>query len=180
MTPLAGRHTLGPDSGTLQVFTYREGVAQKVGHDLVLEVERWEATVEVGPEGTLSAVRLEVDPDSLAVRQGLHGVKPLSERDRSEISRNIDEKVLRRRPIVFESAAVDHVDGRLSVSGQLTMAGTTRPATFELSTSEDGRVEAKLGLAQSSWGITPYRGLMGALKVRDTVEVVVSVRLPVD
>jgi YceI-like protein len=175
-----GTHALGPDSGSLQVCTYREGVGQKIGHDLILEVERWEATVEVGAEGTVSAVRLGADAGSLAVRQGLHGVKPLSERDRGEISRNIDEKVLLRRPIAFESTAVAHGDGRLSVSGELTMAGTTRPATVELSMSEDGRAEAKLALTQSSWGIKPYRGLMGALKVRDTVEVVVSVRLPVD
>jgi YceI-like domain len=180
MTPRAGTHRLGPESGTLQVLTYREGVAQKVGHDLVLEVERWEATVEVGAERTVSAISLEVDAGSLVVRQGLRGVKPLSERDRGEISRNIDDRVLRRRPIVFESEDVAHRDGRLSVSGELTMAGTTRPATFELSTSEDGRVEGKLSLTQSSWGIKPYRGLMGALKVRDKVEVVVSVRLPVD
>jgi polyisoprenoid-binding protein YceI len=180
MTPRVGRHTLGPDSGSLEVLTYREGVAQKVGHDLVLEVERWEATVEVGAKGTVSAVRLEVDPGSLVVRQGLRGVKPLSERDRHEISRNIDEKVLLRRPIAFESEAVDQTDGRLSVIGELTMAGTTRPASFELSTSGDGSVEGRLSLTQSSWGIKPYRGLMGALKVRDAVDVVVSARLPVD
>lgn len=162
------------------MFTHREGVGQKIGHDLILEVQRWEATVEVGAQGTVSAVRLEADPGSLVVRRGLHGVKPLSERDRGEISRNIDEKVLRRRPIAFESTATTHAGGRLSVTGRLTMAGTTRPAAFELSTSEDGRVEAELPLTQSAWGIKPYRGFMGALKVRDTVEVVVTVRLPVD
>lgn len=164
----------------LQVRTYREGVGQKIGHDLILEVERWEATVEVGARGTVSAARLEADSGSLAVRQGLHGVKPLSERDRGEISRNIDEKVLQRLPIAFESTATSPVDDRLSMSGRLTMAGTTRPATFELSISEDGRVEATLPVTQSSWGIKPYRGLMGALKVRDTVEVAVEARLPVD
>lgn len=160
--------------------TYREGVGQKIGHDLILEVRRWEATVEVGAQGTVSAIRLEADPGSLVVRRGLHGVKPLSERDRGEISRNIDEKVLLRRPIAFESTATTHAGGPLSVTGRLTMAGATRPAAFELSTSEDGRVEAQLPLTQSAWGIKPYRGLMGALKVRDTVEVVVTVRLPVD
>ena len=38
--------------------TYREGVAQKVGHDLIIDVEQWEATAEVGEDGTLSAVQL--------------------------------------------------------------------------------------------------------------------------
>jgi YceI-like protein len=173
-----GTHTLGPESGTVQVRTYREGVGQKIGHDLILEVERWDATVEVEAGGAVSALRLEADSGSLAVREGLRGVKPLSDRDRREIARNIDEKVLLRRPIEFESTAVSHAGDRLSVSGEMTMAGTTRPTSFELSLSEDGRVEGRLALTQSSWGIKPYRGLMGALKVRDAVEVVVTAQLP--
>jgi hypothetical protein len=36
-----------------------------------------------------------------------------------------------------------------------------------------------LQIAQSSWGITPYRGVMGALKVRDELEIVIAARLPV-
>ena len=33
-------------------------------------------------------------------------------------------------------------------------------------------------VVQSDWGIKPYRGLMGALKVRDSLEVVLDARLP--
>ena len=36
----AGTHTVGGDNGMLQVRTYREGMAQKVGHDLIIDVER--------------------------------------------------------------------------------------------------------------------------------------------
>jgi hypothetical protein len=170
-----GTHTVGPESGALQVRTYREGVGQKIGHDLILEVERWEATVEVDEGGAVSALRLEADSRSLAVLEGLHGVKPLSDRDRREIAKTIDQKVLMGRPIEFEST--DIAQG-LSVSGRLTMAGATRPASFEVSVSEDGLVEAEIPVTQSSWGIKPYRGFMGALKVRDTVEVVVTAQLP--
>jgi polyisoprenoid-binding protein YceI len=175
-----GTQTLGPSDGKLHVHTYREGLGQKVGHDLILDVERWQATVEVGHEGTVSAIGLEVDAGSLHVREGLHGVKPLSDRDRAEIRKNIDQKVLLRRPIAFESTAIEHVDGRLSVSGELTMAGVTLPARFELELAADGRATGTLPVTQSRWGIKPYRGLMGALKVRDTVEVVLDVRLPSD
>ena len=35
-----GRHELGPAAGALLVKTFREGVAAKVGHDLVIEVTR--------------------------------------------------------------------------------------------------------------------------------------------
>jgi hypothetical protein len=37
----AGSHKLGPDSASLQVKTSREGIAAKVGHDLVIAVTRW-------------------------------------------------------------------------------------------------------------------------------------------
>ena len=60
------------------------------------------------------------------------------------------------------------------VSGDLTMAGSTRPATFELQLEEGGRIRGTLPVMQSEWGIKPYRAFMGALKVRDTVEVVLD------
>jgi polyisoprenoid-binding protein YceI len=164
----------------LQVRTYREGVAQKVGHDLIIDVERWEATAEVGEDGTLSAVQLDADPRSLRVRDGLHGVKPLTDKDRGDIRKTIDEKILRGQPITFRSSAVELADGALIVRGELTLAGTTRPATFELNAGTDGRIRGVLPVIQSEWEIKPYRGLMGALKVRDTVEIVLDVPLPSD
>ena len=35
-------------------------------------------------------------------------------------------------------------------------------------------------MTQSEWEIKPYRGMMGALKVRDTIEIVLDVPLPSD
>jgi polyisoprenoid-binding protein YceI len=66
----------------------------------------------------------------------------------------------------------------LVVHGELTIAGSTRPATFELELGDDGRVTGTLPVTQSEWGIKPYRAFMGALKVRDTVEIVLDARLP--
>ena len=158
--------------------TYREGVAQKVGHDLIIDVGQWEATVEVGEDGTLSAVQLEADARSLEVREGLRGVKPLSDKDRADIRKTIDQKILRGVPIVFRSSAAESVDGRMTITGDLDLAGTTRQARFELDVAADDRVTGAMPVTQSEWGIKPYRGLMGALKVRDAVEVVLDVRLP--
>jgi YceI-like protein len=174
----AGTHRVGADSGTLQVRTYREGLAQKVGHDLIIDVGQWEATAEVREDGTVSAVQLDADPQTLQVREGLHGVKPLTDKDRADIRKTIDEKVLGGRQIAFRSTAVESVDGGLTVRGELELAGTRRPASFELSSAPDGRVRGTLPLTQSAWGIKPYRGMMGALKVRDTIEVVLDVQLP--
>ena len=41
-----------------------------------------------------SAVQLDADPRSLQVREGLRGVKPLTDKDRADIRKTIDEKIL--------------------------------------------------------------------------------------
>jgi polyisoprenoid-binding protein YceI len=153
-------------------------MAQKAGHDLIIEVGEWNASVEVGDDGTPTAVSLEADPSSLKVLEGHRGVKPLTDSDRNEIRSNIDEKVLRGHPIRFTSRSVEHTDGRLVVHGELTIAGTTRPASFQLALDENGRVSGTLPVTQSEWGIKPYRAFMGALKVRDTVDIVLEAELP--
>jgi len=174
-----GSHALDQSAGTLQVKTYREGVAARVGHDLVIDVTKWDATVEVGADGAIAAIALHADPRSLRVREGLHGVKPLSDRDRGDIAKTIDEKILGGSAIELHSTGCEPGSPAATrVQGELTIAGATRPIAFELAASEDGRVRATVPVVQSNWGIKPYRGLMGALKVRDDIEVVVDARLP--
>lgn len=175
-----GTHLLGPIAGSLQVLTYREGFAQKVGHDLILTVARWEASVEVAADGSCSEVRLDADPGSLEVTDGRNGIKPLSARDREEIRRNIDQRVLQGRRITFASSRVDSEPGSLSMTGELSLGDAARAVAFDLALGEDGRLQATLPVVQSHWSIKPYSALMGALKVRDAVDVVLDVQLPVD
>jgi polyisoprenoid-binding protein YceI len=175
----AGTHRFGPDNATLQVKTYREGVAAKAGHDLVIDVTRWDATVEVADEPAGSTIELNADPRSLEVREGVRGVKPLTDKDRLEIRKNIDAKVLGSHPIRFRSSDV-RLDDQLTVEGELSMAGSTRPVSVQLTVEDDGAVSGTVPLTQSDWGIRPYRGLMGALKVRDEVEVLIGAQLPSD
>ena len=174
----AGTHQLGPDSGTLQVKTYREGMASKVGHDLTLDVTKWDATVTVAEGGALSSLELSADPRSLTVRDGSGGAKPLSDKDRAEIPKNIDEKVLGGQPISFRSTEAQLADTTLSASGELTMAGDTHPVSARLNVGPDGHVTGTIPLTQSDWGIKPYKAMMGALKVKDEVDVVIDARLP--
>jgi polyisoprenoid-binding protein YceI len=175
-----GSHTVGPEDGRLQVRTYREGIAQKVGHDLIIDVGKWQATVQAAQDGNLSSVELEVDPRSLQVREGHRGVKPLTDKDRGDIAKTIDEKVLGGRPIAFHSDTVEGSGGTVRVRGELNLAGASRPASFELEMTDDGHLTGTMPVTQSDWGIKPYRGFMGALKVRDTVEVAVDAQLPGD
>jgi polyisoprenoid-binding protein YceI len=177
MALAAGSNTLGPRNGSLLVRTYREGIAARAGHDLVIEVTRWDATVEVGVDPAGTSIEMNADSRSLEVREGLRGVKPLTDRDRAEIRRNIDEKILRGEPIRFRSTRVQLVDGGLDADGELAIVGSARPMSVRLDLDAEGRVTGTIPLRQSDWGIKPYRGLMGALKVRDELEVVIDARL---
>ena len=175
-----GNHHVGPDNASLQVRTYREGVAARAGHDLIIDVTRWNATIEATGEPAGWTIELDVDPRSLEVREGLRGVKPLTDKDRVEIRKNIDANVLGGQPVRFRSSDVRLVnDGRrLIVEGELSMAGSARPLSAELTLEDGGAVGGTIPLTQSDWGIKPYRGLMGALKVRDEVDVVIDANLP--
>lgn len=170
--------TLGPGDGSITVHTFREGVAQKVGHDLVIAATAWRADVETAPDGAVTAVALEVDPRGLEVREGLHGLKPLTDKDRQDIRGNIEGKILGTTPITFRSTSVTAADGGYEIAGDLTLAGQTRPERFALGRSADGRLTGRLTVTQTAFGVKPYRGLMGALKVRDDVEIAVDVALP--
>jgi polyisoprenoid-binding protein YceI len=73
------------------------------------------------------------------------GGKPLTDRDRREIRKNIDDKVPHSQPITFRSSAVRVVDGdgSLTVEGDLTMAGSTRPFTAQLNVGADDHVRGR-------------------------------------
>src|SRR3954468_9916513 len=112
-----GTYVLGPDTASLIVHTRRQGLAAKAGHDLVIEVTRWTATLTLGEA---PALELSADSRSLEIRQGVGGAKPLTDRDRRDIRRNIDDKVLGGAPIGFVSTSVSNAgDGTLAVEGDL-------------------------------------------------------------
>ncbi len=145
------------------------------GHDLVLEVTSWQATLDTGDAPRLE---LSADPTSLRVIEGKGGVQPLDDDGKADIRKGIDADVLKRKAIRFRSTSVEQRDGTLAVRGDLELAGSTAPMSFEVSVGDDGALSASTKLRQSDWGIKPYSALFGALKVNDEVEVVVDGRLP--
>ena len=160
LTPMA---RYGPDTGSLQVHTYREGVAAKVGHDLIIEVERWSASDDGG------ALELTADP-TLARRARGQPRRQAAHRQGPRVDRKTIEKdILGRDEIRFASKSVEGG----TVKGDLTIAGRTQPVEFDLR-REGERVHATVPVVQTRWGIKPYRGFMGALKVRDDVEIVLD------
>ena len=172
--PLApGTHTLGPDDGRLTVRTGKGGAAAKAGHNLLIEVTRWEATVDAD---AAPAIELTADSRSLRVLEGSGGISPLGDEEKAGIAQTIDEEVLKGGTIAFRSSAVDVADGggRLDVRGELDLLGATRPIAFALDVAADGRLTGRAEVRQTDWGIKPYSALFGTLKVADVVEVAVD------
>ncbi len=168
----AGIYTLGPDNASLHVETGRNGAAAKAGHDLIIDVGSWEATIEAGDS---SRLRLSADPTSLKVREGKGGMQALKEDDKEDIHKTIDKDVL-KKSITFQSTSVEQAGDGLKVSGDLEMGGKTNPVTFDLSESGD-TLTGSASVKQSDWGIKPYSALFGALKVNDEVKVVFEGKL---
>jgi hypothetical protein len=167
-------YTLGPEDGILAVRTSRTGAIAKAGHDLLIHVTEWSATLDTTEAPSLT---LDADAGSLRVREGHGGMKPLDEDDLSNIETTIDDEVLLRRDISFRSTSAQFNGGTLTVTGELTLVGTTRPIAFELSVA-DGRVTGEAVVKQTQWGMKPYTALFGALKVADEVHVEIDAALP--
>ncbi len=148
-----GTHVLGPDDATLTIRTGRTGAASKAGHDLVIRVETWDATLDVGAEPRETSIVLRADAGSLRVLEGTGGISALGDDDKVGIVKTIDKEVLKRVAIVFRSTSVTPgADGALHVEGDLDLGG--------------------------AHAIKPYSALFGTLKVADDVQVVIDAPLP--
>jgi len=175
----AGSHALGPSDGELRCKVYREGAASKMGHDLILKVGDWSAKVEVDPDDlSRTSIEATADVGSFSVVEGVGGVKPLSRSDMSDIKKNITDKILTFPTMTYSSTGVATAGGdKATVKGELTLGGSTRPADLEL-TIRDGRVKGTMKIVQTEFGIKPFKAFMGALKVRDAVDVELDVAIP--
>ena len=176
----AGRHQFSTDRGQIVVRTGRDGLASQAGHDLTIEAARWSGEVTVGEDAVPTGLQVTIDMGSLIVREGSGGLKPLTDRDKREIGVTA-RKVLAagRHPeatfaaTAFEPAAA----GGGVISGTLTLAGTSRPARLQVTQTSPGQYRATTSVVQTDFGIKPYSGFLGALKVRDAVEIEAQVDL---
>jgi polyisoprenoid-binding protein YceI len=159
----------------LKIKTGREGAAAKAGHDLVLEAKTWDGTVEIGDD---ASVKLTVDPSSIEVESGTGGAKPLGDKDKADIKKSMADKILGGSQISFESSDVKVDNGSMDVSGNLSVAGSSNSITMPLTVADDGTVSGSVTLSQSDYGIKQFKALMGALKVKDSVEVQLEAKLP--
>jgi hypothetical protein len=178
---ITGTFRLGPDNGRIILKTSRAGLAARAGHDLTIEITRWSAQVEVPDEDaggvTAATVSAQLDLGSLTIREGTGGAKPLSDRDRGEIKKTMagilgdGEATFTSSRIVRFGASGGAIEGTLSISGK------TQPARLQVTEPAPGRYRGTATVQQTAFGIKPYVGFFGALKLKDEVTVQVEVNL---
>jgi polyisoprenoid-binding protein YceI len=181
MADHAGRLRLGAERGRLVLLTTRDGLAAQAGHDLTIEITRWSGELEVGDDLTPAGLRIQADMNSLAVRQGTGGVKPLSDKDRREIAVTA-RKLLgaERQPEATYTASGFEPDqsGGGVVHGTLSLNGASKPLKLTVRKTGEATYQATGAVRQSDFGIKPYTAFLGVLKVSDPVSIVVDVELP--
>ncbi|SDC02647.1 Polyisoprenoid-binding protein YceI [Raineyella antarctica] len=178
MSLAPGTRTLTQDDGEFLLLTTVEGRMARMGHELALRIDRWTATLTVGPEVSATALQVSADLRSLSLKGSRDPGKPVSEKDARDILSNAQKtlQVQQHAEVSFTSTSAEGTWEAVTLQGDLTLHGHTRPQVLRVVATESGyRLTGQV--AQSDFGIKPYSIMMGALKVGDRVDVEVSVRL---
>jgi polyisoprenoid-binding protein YceI len=153
----------------------------KLAHDLILTPAQWSGTMNVDADNpAASSASLAIDARSIQIVEAVGGMKSLSDKDRRDIGKNIDEKVLetgKHPQLTFESTSVSGSEPNFNVAGNMTIRGTTRPVNLAVNVN-GSQVTAKTSISQKDFGIKPFSAMMGAIKLRDDVEFELTVDLP--
>jgi polyisoprenoid-binding protein YceI len=177
----SGSHAIGPSNGKLLIKTHKDGMGAKLAHDLVLAATKWHGTLNVDADNPgASSANLTVDARSIEIVEASGGVKGLSDKDRKDIAKNIDDKVLQTSKfpeLTFESTSVSGSEPSFHVAGNMTVVGTTRPVNVNLNVN-GSQVTATTAISQKDFGIKPFSAMFGAIKLRDDVEFELTLDLP--
>jgi len=169
---------IGQDTGSIEVFTFREGALSALGHDLRLRVSRFDIDL------LADSVRARLEASSLRVVGAMRGGNPadgtLSDRDKADIERNCARDVLEAQKFpeaTFVSSEVKKIEAGWTVRGTLTIHGVAHEGTFHVQ-RKDRRAIARLDVDMRSFGMKPYSAMLGALRVKPQVLVVVETPAP--
>jgi hypothetical protein len=159
------------------VYVYREGFLSAVGHDLKLGVMNFTIDVDEQP----LAIRGEFHADSLRVIGVISDGRILEDEppgsDRRQIEAAISRQILEahQSPVItFHSTAIRRANDGYYVTGWLDLHGVRKELQFVVEQQANQAVTT-VTVHQPDFGITPYRALWGALRVKPDVYVEIAV-----
>lgn len=174
LTPVLAQtaRAIDPDRSVLTVKVYKAGLFSGFGHNHDIQAPIRQGTVDE-EKGTVDLV---IDARQLKVMD-----QDLSDKDRTEVQQNmVGPKVLdvEHFPEIRFRSTASHPAGenKWTVQGDLEIHGQTRPVTIEVTryaglASQAARYRGAVELRQRDFGIRPYSGVGGTIKVKDEIRV---------
>jgi polyisoprenoid-binding protein YceI len=167
-------------TGSIRIFTFKEGLMSAVAHDLRLQLQGFELTLD-GDD-----VKANFDLKSLVVegpvQNGVLHAEQYDANKRADVTRAMHEQVLHtdRHPTARfigtatpTSGGGDEAGSGYHVAGQLELVGSKQPLSFAVR-NDQGTYRAEFELTPSRWGISQYKALFGAIKLKDVFRVELS------
>ncbi len=179
--------TLKGSESRIFALVYKAGAASSVAHDHVIHATGASGSLVFDPSrGDTLGIKVSVpasglspDEDAMRTLVGLPDLLTPTQRDEVK-SHLLGESQLagdRFPTLSFQSTSVVVEDKTFLVTGDFSLRGVTQSITVPLKvapTEEGARVKGRFSVLQSDYGYAPYSALLGALSVKDEVEVVVD------
>lgn len=164
-------------SGTIHLFTFKEGMLSAMAHDLRLTVNKFRIQVhDERFDATFIPESIVVDG---AVKNGAVDPKVLTDKDKAKIRATMQGEVLKTSQYgrIRYTGTLSHEGVVLVARGELELAGKKKPLEVTIRRTSTG-LRGEVELTPTVWGIRPYKALGGALKLKDIVKV--TFELPAD
>ena len=167
---------LDQNSAECFIYTWREGALAAIGHDLKIDVTRFEIDLE--------ARTASFDASSLyvvgAMSHGNVDGRAISDSDKGKINKSIVKDILKTKKfpkIEYKMGEVTASKDEITVNGTLTLVGVKKnfPVTFK--PRVDGWV-GKVKLDQSDFKIKPFKALLGQLRIKSEIEIELTLPAP--
>ena len=164
----------------IRLFTFKEGLLSRFGHDLQFAIDKAELQLEDGRlTGRFWTGSLRVEG---AVRRGRIDEGALSASDRGKIVQIATGELLQstRCPFADLEASVEPAKEGFEIRGSLTLLGQRRALPMGSANIIGDLVVASVSIQPSRWGIRPYRAMAGALRLKDRVDIEIAVEAEAD
>lgn len=186
--PQALRYTLGAGTALhVRVYKDPDTVAAGLSHDHAIASTQHSGSA-TWTAGEPSACKLEItvpvagldpDPDALRAKVGLPGVIEASAR--AEIKEHmLDSGQLNAKAfptISFQSTGCSGSGEAITVAGKLTIRGKTKDVSVKMKVKADASgfsASGSLPIKATEFGFQPFSALLGALKNKDEMTLVVN------
>lgn len=179
---ISGTYEINAGKSEINAILTQEGLIGRLRPFNTVSVAKFTGRVELPPENEANGVAaIEAESASLE-----NNDKNISEIEKREFNRVLHDVILETgkfKSIIFKSTSITGLtrEGKtrnFTLNGRLTIRGVTRNVSLPVKvTLSNGQLTAtgEGRFRQTDFGITPYSGGFGAIKVGDEVKVTFSI-----